>query len=182
MTYTEKAQAIVNEALAAVQNIEAQIRELKAEYKAERISGEEYRKQMAELDGSRQQLHLNATKQLQAVATSYKELVQRNSELDSSKIHDDARILQMDIKMTVHQFEKLVEKHKDNPLMAQLLQEYSNKHEGLYAGFIPTAERKMEAFDGYINAAQKAIRTPDSLQSAFFQTGKYTPQYCTESE
>ena len=86
------------------------------------------------------------------------------------------------MKMTAHQFEMMVEKHKDNPLMAQLLQEYSNKHEGLYAGFLPTVDGKAAAFDDYVSAAMNTLRTPDSISAAMFQDGKYAPQFCTESE
>ena len=65
--------------------------------------------------------------------------------------------------------------------MLQLLQEYSTKHDGKY-GLVPSGTSKINAFDGFVGAALNAVRTPDSLQSAFFQGGKYTPQICTESE
>jgi len=182
MRYTEKVMTLVERTLTASKEINTQIRELKAIYRAERITTVDFKQQLSELETIKRQLCMDAAQQLQAMRNDYQAAATKNSEIDSSMLHEDAKLLQLGVKMNAHQFETLVEKHRDNPLMAQLLQEYSNKHEGLYAGFIPTAESKIKAFDSFIGSAQNTIRDPESLQAAFFQTGKYTPQQCTESE
>lgn len=167
MKYTEKLMNVVKNALPRMEQITGKIEDLNRRFKAEGIAGRDYLAQKAEL---------------QNIGRAYREAVKQGAVIDGTMLHDDAKLLQLDMKMTAHQFEVLVEKHKDNPLMAQLLQEYSDKHEGLYAGFLPTVDAKISAFDGFVDAAMSTIRTPDSMQAAFFQDGKYTPQICTEVE
>lgn len=182
MKYTDRVMNIVNGALAQMEQITSQIKELDRRYKAEAVSGVDYATQKAELEKQQNAVRMDAEQKLHAASNDYREAVEKEHEIDSTMLHNDAKLLQLDMKMTARQFEALVEKHKDNPLMAQLLQEYSNKHEGLFAGFLPTVENKINAFDGFVGNARNTIRTPGSLQAAFFQTGKYTPQFCTESE
>lgn len=182
MKYTEKVMNIVKGALSKMEQITGQIEDLNRRFKAEEISGVDYQAQKAELEKQLNTARYEANQQLQDTGKAYRETVEQGAEIDSTMLHDDAKLLQLDMKMTAHQFEVLVEKHKDNPLMAQLLQEYSDKHEGLYAGFLPTVEAKINAFDGFVRSAQNTIRTPDSLSAAMFQEGKYTPAVCTESE
>ena len=182
MKYTEKVMDIVKRTVASMEQITGQLQELETEYKAERISGVEYQEKRAELQKQRDMARLDATQKLQDIGKAYRAAVEQGTEIDGTMLHEDAKLLQLDMKMTAHQFETLVEKHKDNPLMAQLLQEYSNKHEGLYAGWLPTIEGKINAFESFIGSAANAMRTPDSMQAAFFMDGKYIPEICTESE
>lgn len=182
MKYTDRVMSIVKGALFRTEQITGRIKELDRRFKAEEISGVDYRAQKAELEKQREVARLEATQQLLDTGKAYREAVEQGAEIDSTMLHDDAKLLQLDMKMTAHQFDALVEKHKDNPLMAQLLQEYSAKHEGLYAGFLPTVEARINAFDSFVGSAQNTIRTPDSLSAVMFQEGKYTPQFCTESE
>lgn len=165
-----------------MEQITGQIKELDHRFKAEEISGVDYQAQKAELEKQLNTARYEANQQLQETGKAYREAVEQGSEIDSTMLHDDAKLLQLDMKMTSHQFETLVEKHKDNPVMVQLLQKYSDKHLGLYAGFLPTVEAKINAFDSFVGSAQNTLRTPDSLSAAMFQDGKYTPQFCTESE
>ena len=182
MKYTEKVMNIVKGALSKMEQITGQIEDLNRRFKAEQITGEDHRAQKAELEKQLNTTRLEVNQQLLDTGKAYREAVEKGAEIDSTMLHDDAKLLQLDMKMTAHQFEALVEKHKDNPLMAQLLQEYSDKHEGLYAGFLPTVAAKINAFDGFVRSAQNTLRTPDRLSAAMFQEGKYTPAVCTESE
>ena len=182
MKYTEKVMNIVKNALTQVEQITGQVEELNRRFKAEEISGKDYQLQKEALEQQKTAVRMDATQKLQDTAGAYRVAVEQGAEIDGTMLHEDAKLLQLDMKMTPHQFEALVNKHKYNPLMVQLLQEYSNKHEGLYAGFLPTADAKINAFNSFIGAAQNTIRTPDSLSSAMFQKGGYIPAACTESE
>lgn len=182
MKYTEKVMNIVKGALSKMEQITGQIEELDRRFKAEEISGMDYRAQKVELEKQLNAARIEANQQLQDTGKAYREAVEQGAEIDSTMLHDDAKLLQLDMKMTAHQFEALAEKHKDNPLMAQLLQEYSDKHEGLYADVMPTVEAKINAFDSFVGSALNALRTPDSISAAMFQDDMYTPQFCTESE
>ena len=181
MKYTEKVMNIVKGALSKMEQITVRIKELDRRFKAEEISGVDYQAQKEEWEKQLNAARYEANQQLQETGKAYREAVEQGAEIDSTMLHDDAKLLQLDMKMTAHQFEALVEKHKDNPLMAQILQEYSDKHEGLYAGFLPTVEAKINAFNSFVGSAQNTLRTPDSLQAAMFQDGKYTPQFCPEN-
>ena len=182
MKYTEKVMNIVKDALSRMEQITGQIKELDRRYKAEEITGMDYQAKKAELEKQLEANRLDAAQKLQETGKVYREAVERGDQIDSTMLHDDAKLLQLDMKMTAYQFEALVEKHKANPLMCQLLVDYSNKHEGLYTGFIPTAANKTAAFDSFVGSAMNTLRTPDSLSAAMFQDGKYTPQFCAESE
>ena len=182
MRYTDRVMNVVKNALSWMEQITAQLEDMTRRFKAEEITPVKYRAQREELEMQLNTVRYEANQQLQDIGKAYRETVEQGAEIDSTMLHDDAKLLQLDMKMTAHQFEALVEKHKDNPLMAQLLQEYSDKHEGLYAGFLPTVEAKINAFDSFVGSAQNTLRTPDSLSAAMFQEGKYTPQFCTESE
>lgn len=182
MKYTDRVMNIVKDTLSRMEQITGQIKELDRRFKAEEIPGADYQAQKAELEKQREAVRLDASQKLQETGRAYSLVVEKGSEIDSTMLHDDAKLLQLDMKITAHQFEALVDKHKDNPLMAQLLQEYSNKHEGLYTGYIPSAAGKTGAFNSFVGAAMDTIRTPDRLSAAMFLDGKRTPQICTESE
>lgn len=182
MKYTEKVMGIVKAAVSQLEGVSERLRDLERRYKAESISSTDYAARRAELGKQRDMIRLDAEQKLVEAGEGYRKAVEKGSEIDSTMLHDDAKLLELDMKMTPHQFEALAEKHKDNPLMAQLLQDYSDKHEGLYAGFLPTADAKIAAFEDFVGSARNTVRTPDSMQAAFFQDGKYTPQICTEAE
>lgn len=182
MKYTEKVMSIVNDTLSRVDRIKGQIENLKMKLKDEDISPKSYQEQSEDLKKQMESVRLEAATNLQAVGKAYNDAVVHGIEIDSTMLHDDAKLFQLDMKMTAHQFEVLVEKHKDNPLMMQLMQEYSNKHAGLYACFIPTADVKVKSFDDFIGCAMDTIRTPDSIKAGFFLDGKCTPEYCNEME
>jgi len=181
MKYTDRIMHIVNSAMATRAQIVKQIEDLDAKLKAERITVAVYREEKAALEKQLEADRMDAAQKLQETGKAYREFVEQGNQIDSSMLHDDAKLLQMDVDFTRYQFDALVEKHKDNPLMLQLLQEYSNKRDGKY-GLVPSGTSKINAFDAFVGAAMDAIRTPDSLKAAFFLDGKYTPQICTESE
>lgn len=183
MKFTDKVMHVVKDALSQQERLNSQITELEAQYlQHEAISGQEFRERADELKKQQAAIIPNANLQLQEISRAYGAAVEKSMEIDGSMLHEDAQLLQLDLKMTPRQFEALVEKHKGNPLMVQLLQEYSNKHEGLYAGWLPTADTKILAFGNFITAAENSVRYPHGLQAAMLLEGKLTPQICTESE
>lgn len=182
MKYTEKVLQIVKKAVEQLSQLSEQERQLDTAYNRGKVSTEDYKTQKAEIREISDQIRQAEQLKLQQAKSGYVAAVRKASQVDGVKLHEDARILQMDIKLTPYQFEALAEKHKDNPLMLQLLQAYGEKHEGLYAVMVPTATTKEAEFDGFISAAADSLRTPDSLKAAMFIEGHYTPKYCTEGE
>ena len=182
MKYTDRIMTVVNGAMSQCEQIVNQMADLDARLKAERITAAVYREEKVILENQLEAVRMDAAQKLQETGNAYRKFVEQGNQIDSSKLHDDAKLLQMDMKMTPYQFEALVEKHKENPLMAQLLQEYSNKHEGLYAGFIPTPEARISAFDAFVGYARDTIRNPNSIKAGLFLDGRCTPLHCAESE
>lgn len=182
MRYTDKIMSIVKSALDKYEGIDAQVAELKGKLDREQITGKYFSEQKAELERQRGAIRTEASTAIEAARTAYCEAAMKGTEIDGSMLHDDAKLLQLDLAMTERQFTALVEKHKDNPLMAQLLRAYSDKHPGTYADYIPTADVKMSEFNGYADAANAVLRNPSSIQMGLFMDGKYTPAVCTEAE
>lgn len=182
MKYTEKVMSIVKDSMALIEKIETEREDLKTRHENGEFTDTWYDVKNKELDGKVTAVRLEASRLLQETGKAYSAMLEKNSEIDGTMIHEDAKLLQLDIKMTPHQFEVLVEKHRDNPLMSQLLRDYSNKHEGLYSSFPATAEDKIGAFNDFVGAAMDTVRTPDTMPAALFQDGKLIPQACTESE
>jgi hypothetical protein len=182
MKFVDKIMEEVKGTLARMEPIAGEMEELERKYKANDISAKEYQTRKKEFEDQRVAVIEKGMLELHNLGNAYRKTVESRSIIDSSMLHDDAKLLQMDMKMTSSQFEALVEKHKDNPLMAQLLQGYSNKHECLYAGFIPTPESRISAFDTFVGYARDAIRTPDTMHAALFLDGYCTPIHCNEAE
>lgn len=182
MKFVDKIMEEVKGTLARIEPITGEMEELTRKYKADDIPTKEYLARKKELEDQRAAVVAKGMLELHNLSNAYQQKVESSSIVDSSMLHDDAKILQLGIKITPSQFEALVEKHKDNALMAQLLQQYSNKHEGLYAGFIPTPEARISAFDAFVGYARDTIRTPDTMRAALFLDGHCTPVHCAESE
>ena len=182
MKYTEKVMGIVKDSLALIEQVKTEREDLKFRHENGEFTDKWFYVKNRELDSKAEELRLEASRLLQEAGKAYCAMVEKTTEIDGTMLHDDAKLLQMDLKMTPHQFEVLVEKHRENPLMSQLLREYSNKHEGLYANFAPTAADKIGAFNDFVGKAMDTVRTPDTMTAALFQDGKCIPQVCPESE
>lgn len=182
MKYTEKVMGIVKDSLALIEQVKTEREDLKFRHENGEFTDKWFAVKNRELDSKEEELRLEASRLLQEAGKAYCAMVEKTTEIDGAMLHDDAKLLQMDLKMTPHQFEVLVEKHRENPLMSQLLREYSNKHEGLYASFAPTAADKIGAFNDFVGKAMDTVRTPDTMTAALFQDGKCIPQICLEGE
>lgn len=183
MRYTDKIMNIVTAALAKYGPINEEISELERQYQQNRITGSVFREKKDALERQREAIRMTAYQEIEGVRPAYHEYVMKATEVSGAMLHEDAKLLTLDgLTLTPRQFTALVEKHKDNVLMTSLLKDYANAHEGLYADYIPGPDEKIRGFDGYADAANNTLRSPTSLQAAFFLDGKYTPAYCTEEE
>ena len=98
MQYTQKVMNIVKESLSKVEQITGELQELTARYRAEEISGQDYRAQKAELDQRISAVRVDAMKVLQDTGAAYRAHVERAAEIDGSMLHEDAKLLQLDMK------------------------------------------------------------------------------------
>ena len=183
MKYTEKVMNTVNGAVAKFGAVSTKTEDVEKQYLENRITGSVYSEKKEELRREREAVYFDALQQIEATKAAYSSAVERATELSGSMLHEDAALLTTPgLTLTAHQFTALVERHKENPLMVQILKDYSNSHKGLYADFIPGADEKISGFSSFCDAATNCLRSPDSMSAAFFLDGKYTPNYCTEEE
>ena len=114
---------------------------------------------------------------LDTVHSAFMEALELAQLVDASQLHEDAQLLNFPgLELTSTQFSALAEKHKENPLMVQLLQSYQTTHPGIYSDVvIPTPEKQKAAFVEFLSAAKRVVREPHGMFSAFFADGKLDP-------
>ena len=178
MKFTEKVSNLVNLTLSSYSSINEKKAEAEKLYEMSSITGDVYAKKMQALRQSHDEIYHDALRQIETAKTAYVNSVMQGTELSGDMIGSDAALLTL----TPYQFSALVDKHLENPAMTQLLKDYSNRHEGMYADFIPGADEKISGFCGFCDAAINCLRDPSTLSAAMFLDGKYTPNYCSESE
>lgn len=183
MKHAERVMQIVNDALDTYTGFSKQESELRQKFDREELTGKVFAEQVEDLARKRDAVRTEASIALEHAKAAYRQAVERATEVSGDMLHDDAKLLNMDgLELSARQFTALVEKHRANPLMVQLLQGYQKKHDGLYADYLPTPEQKIEDFNSFVEAGNATLRNPDGLQAAFFVSGKYTPTGATEAE
>lgn len=145
-------------------------KEIAAQERAEKIGHGYACERREELEAQRKAAYENALAEIEHIRRSHNEAVDKWNELDGSKLDKDAELLKLDIYMTQKQYQQLVDKHKDNSLMLQLLCDYADRHpdEPLFADRPADAKTRKDNFDGYCNRAANACRNPNSISAAMF--------------
>ena len=154
MKFTEKVSNLVNLTLSSYSSINEKKAEAEKLYEMSSITGDVYAKKMQALRQSHDEIYHDALRQIETAKTAYVNSVMQGTELSGDMIGSDAALLTTPgLTLTPYQFSALVDKHLENPAMTQLLKDYSNRHEGMYADFIPGADEKISGFCGFCDAA-----------------------------
>lgn len=177
MKFTEKVHSTVMNAVKEMQRLDKLKEDAQKNFAGDRLTTE-----LETIFRQYEQVRLNALEVIEHCRSAYKTTVEKGTELDGSMLTDDAKILSSGIVLSDHQFSALVEKHRDNPLMSGLLKQYQNKHPGLYADFVPSADAKISEFNGFCDTAHSVLNNQNGVQAAFFESGRCTPAICTENE
>lgn len=147
MKFTEKVSNLVNLTLSSYSSINEKKAEAEKLYEMSSITGDVYAKKMQALRQSHDEIYHDALRQIETAKTAYVNSVMQGTELSGDMIGSDAALLTTPgLTLTPYQFSALVDKHLENPAMTQLLKDYSNRHEGMYADFIPGADEKFLVF------------------------------------
>lgn len=180
MKYTEKIMQLVEEmATKQTENFEKE-NNLRHEYQNERITGVVYAERMAELKDQVNAELVKTAGEIEATRKAYAEAVKAGNIVDGSMLDKDAELLKLPIDLTSDQFNALVDRHRNNPLMCELLRDYQSKRSGKYDCYLPTPEQKISDFSKFCETASSVIKDPNSIQAGFFADGSYTPQSATE--
>ena len=185
MTYNEKVAHVVKTALARYAEIDSERAKAKEMFDSGEVNPHWFNETNHALNISRGVAEIEARDVLLEIAAAYKAALEKKTELSGDMLHEDANLLRTPgIKLTQHQFEALVEKHKDNPLMTQLLGAYQGEHPELHCDPVPTLDdlvsAKSSAFDKYVEAAIHTLANPEGMAESFL-SGSYTPKGAGET-
>ena len=180
MKYTEKIKALVKQAQDTKHDFQAQAGKIRKEYDQERITGKVCAERLDELRQKASAADREAFEAIDSTRKAYAEAVKAANLVNGSMLDPDAELLKLPIDLTSDQFAALVDKHRSNPLMCELLRDYQSKRTGKYDFYLPTPEQKIKDFSKFCETANTVVRDPDSIQAAFFERGDYTPQAATE--
>ena len=127
MKYTEKVMDTVKDAVVKFGAVSEKAADVEKQYLENRITGSVYSEKKDELRREREAVYFDALQQIEETKAAYSSAVERATELSGSMLHEDAALLTTPgLTLTAHQFTALVERHKENPLMVQILKDYTN--------------------------------------------------------
>lgn len=175
--FIEKNHSIVSRATDALEHLTAQAKDVRNKLTQEELGATAAATQQAEIETSRHATITSALTDLDKVHTDYQTELANSHIIDASMLHEDAQLFQITgLELTDEQFTALAEKHRDNPLMVELMRDYQRKHPELYTHVaLPTLEYKKETATYFTEAAKRAVRYPDTIQAALFLDGKLDP-------
>lgn len=168
---------IVNRATAALVKLDGQGKTVREQLARDELGATGAGEKLEEISQQRRATVAAALADLDTVHSAFTEALERAQLVDASQLHEDAQLLNLPgLELSSAQFTALVEKHKENPLMMQLLQGYQAARPGLYSDVaIPTPENQKAAFADFLGAAKRTIQEPGGMFSAFFADGKLDP-------
>lgn len=175
--YVKDVHEIVNRATASLEKLDTQEKNVREKLARDEIGATGAEAKREEIGQQRRATVAAALADIDTIHNTFTEALERAQLVDASQLHEDAQLLNLPgLTLTDAQFTALVEKHRDNPLMAQLLQSYQTAHPSLYSNMvIPTPENQKAAFADFLGAAKRAVREPGGMFSAFFADGKLDP-------
>lgn len=175
--YVKDAHEIVNRATAALEKLDTQEKNVREQLARDELGATGAEAKREEIGQQRRATVAAALSDLDTVHNAFMDALEKSQVIDGSMLHEDAQLLTLpSLELTGTQFSALAEKHKENPLMVQLLQGYQTGHPGLYSDVvIPTPENQKAAFADFLGAAKRAVREPGGMFSAFFTDGKLDP-------
>lgn len=180
MKYTEKVSEIVKAAAESKNDFDEQEKKLRDEYQRERLTGVVFAERLDELRSKKNDETMKVYTDIESTRKAYEDAVKAANIIDGSMLDKDAELLKLPVKLTADQFNALVDKHRGNSLMLELLRDYQEKNPGKYECYIPTAEQKIADFNRFCETAKNVARNPNTIQGAFFENGDYTPATATE--
>lgn len=177
MNYKNKVYTTVTDYMKKLDALNEQECEIDRRVRAETLARVTAEQQREELKAQRSAAYTEAISEIEHIRRSHTEAVDKWNELDSSKLSDDAKLLEMDIPMNQTQFQQLCTKHKDNSLMLALLCQYADRHRDsdLYADRPADAATRKAEFDDYAARATNVCREPDGIRAGLFLENNGVP-------
>lgn len=175
MNFGVEVRKIVSNHVTYMDALDNEVRKIEEQLKQERITGRVAAEKRQELEGKRAAAITAAQGEINRLHKEHDAAVDAWNALDGSKLHPDAELLKLDLPMNRTQFQQLVNKHKDNSLMLQLLAAYADRHPDseLFADRPADEKARKRAFEDCCERASGCIRNHNTLQAAMFLDGRY---------
>ncbi len=175
--YVKDVHEIVDRATVFLEKLDTQEKNVREQLARDELGTTGAEAKREEIGQQRRATMAAALADLDTVHSAFTEALEQAQLVDASQLHEDAKLLNLPgLELSSAQFTALVEKHKENPLMVQLLQSYQADRPGLYSDVVmPTPENQKAAFADFLGAAKRTVQEPGGMFSAFFADGKLDP-------
>ena len=174
--FVKKIYTLVEETLEKLKTINDEIKEVKSDYAKKRITAEVRAEKISELNQQIPVIRAEYTGAANEIKKQFEEAVAKFFVVDGSKVHEDAKIFDYDVNLTEEQLQDLVNKHRDNSFMLQLIRTYAEKHK-LYPDMPKGEKAYRDGFEQFMRHASYTVYNGDSLTAAFFLDGHYDPHF-----
>ena len=173
MRYTERVYALVKNTMKGFERIKNSIKEIDMQRRNDDITDKRHGELLQELRMQKDALMLEAKKAIDEIAEMYRLEVWGNTLVHGEMLSEDAKLLQIEgFTLSPLQFTALVERHRNNPLMMQLLYNYKQKNPKLYTDYFILPDEKINAFNQYVGVASSIVANPDDkMKYAMFLDG-----------
>lgn len=176
MQYGKRVKAAYMDFKEQYQSQKAKLQEIDKEFNAERLSGVVYAEKVREIEDAIAAARLSALENVKAITDEHREAVAAWNDYKPEQITQDAELLKIGVALGVERLERLAEKHKDNPLMQNLIMNKANE-ENVHInvpGFWMKDYRESE-FASYAGRAAMSIREPESIRAGLFEADYSVP-------
>ena len=178
MNYGNAVKGVVENHIKNMDALDNEARKIEEQLEQERITGRVAAEKRQELESKRAAAIAAAQGEINRLHQEHDAAVDAWNALDGGKLHPDAELLKLDLPMNQMQYQQLVDKHKNNSLMLQLLAAYADRHqdEPLFADRPADEKARKAEFSDFCERAVGCIRNHNSIAAAMFLDGKYIPQ------
>ena len=174
--FVKKIYTLVEETLEKLKTVDDEIKEVKNDYNKKRITAEVREEKISELNHQIPVIRAEYTGAANEIKKQFEEAVAKFFVVDGSKVHEDAKIFDYDVNLSKEQLQDLVEKHRDNSFMLQLIRKYAEKN-NIYVD-MPLGEKAYrDGFEQFLRHASYTVYNGDSLTAGIFLDGHYDPHF-----
>ena len=152
--------------------IEDQERELRENYRSEKVTGKVRDERQSELNARKRELKQELDEKLEELRTTYDAEVDAWAALDGEKITDDAKLFDGHFKLTDDDLTALSTKHRDNIVMQRMIRNYANSNNLAFDAATPLPEQKKQYFWTLLDDVRKSATDEGRLARGFIQDDK----------
>lgn len=174
--FVKKIYDLVEETLEKLKAVDDEIKEVRTDYNKKRITAEVREEKLSELNQQIPVIRAEYTGAANEIKKQFEEAVAKFFVVDGSKVHEDAKIFDYDVNLSKEQLQDLVEKHRDNSFMLQLIRKYAEKN-NIYVDMPKGEKAYRDGFEQFLRHASYTVYNGNSLTAGIFFDGYYDPHF-----